>query len=116
MEWLASAAIPRLRLGTPTFRARSVTVLKDAIIAYPSAPAPQDTETESAMNFQEEKIGSRCRQEGRDTWFSSQRGNGNPYPTGSYESYCFEAGYRQDVRCTEELNRDWLKYRQRQIV
>lgn len=69
------------------------------------------------MNFQTEAIGRRCRQEGRDTWFSLRHGgNRNPYPAGSFESYCFEAGYGQDVRCIEELDRDWQKSRQRRVA
>lgn len=33
----------------------------------------------------------------------------NPHKAGTFLSYCWEAGNRQDVRSVDELHRDWLR-------
>ena len=48
------------------------------------------------------------REEGR-----KRKGVTNPHVEGTFAAFCWEMGYRQDVRSIDELSRDWNKQRNR---
>jgi len=48
------------------------------------------------------------RDEGR-----KRKGVTNPHVEGTFAAFCWEMGYRQDVRSIDELSRDWNKQRNR---
>lgn len=53
--------------------------------------------------------GEDAREAGRTAWMKKSRGKQNPHNVGSFQDYCWEAGYDQDVRSIDELKRDWRK-------
>jgi hypothetical protein len=65
------------------------------------------------MKRQDELDGQTARAKGRQAWVKDASTKGdrsvNSYKAGSWLAYCFDAGYRQDVRSIDELWKDWNK-------
>jgi hypothetical protein len=60
-----------------------------------------------------EVAGVNARTKGKEAWFGVSQGHSrmvsNPYSTGSFYAYCWNAGYNQDIRNVRELHSDWKK-------